>query len=112
MSAFAGKLVEVHAEDMADYIFHRAVTDVKNLLLKDSKNVFVVGRTGSGKTTQCKKLAAAFDMKHISTGELIEKEIKVSCKGFDDWNQREVIDKEITYEYIILNSGCTHLYLY
>ena len=108
MSAFAGKLVEVHAEDMADYIFHRAVTDVKNLLLKDSKNVFVVGRTGSGKTTQCKKLAAAFDMKHISTGELIEKEIKVSCEGFGGWNRREVIDKEITYEYIILNSGCAH----
>ena len=74
--------MSIHAEDIADYIFHRTVTDIKNLVLRNSRNIFVVGRSGSGKTTQCKKLADAFEMKHISTSELIEQEIKVGATRF------------------------------
>lgn len=43
--------------------------------LKDSKVVFVTGGPGSGKTTQAEKMAAEFDLTHLSCDDLIQKDI-------------------------------------
>ncbi|ESO12708.1 hypothetical protein HELRODRAFT_62268 [Helobdella robusta] len=44
--------------------------------LKKSKIYFVIGGPGSGKGTQCQKLAEEFQLTHVSTGDLMRKEIE------------------------------------
>lgn len=44
-------------------------------LYEDHKVVYVLGGPGSGKGTQCSKIAALFGFDHLSVGDLLEKEV-------------------------------------
>ncbi len=43
--------------------------------LKNAKVIFVIGGPGSGKGTQCTKMADRYGFTHISSGELLRKEV-------------------------------------
>lgn len=44
--------------------------------LKHTKVVFVVGGPGSGKGTQCEKIAHKYGYVHLSSGDLLREEVK------------------------------------
>lgn len=44
--------------------------------LKDAKVLFIVGGPGSGKGTQCEKIAREFGYTHLSSGDLLRDEVK------------------------------------
>jgi hypothetical protein len=48
----------------------------KEKKLKDAKILFVVGGPGSGKGTQCAKIAEEYGYTHISSGDLLRDEVK------------------------------------
>jgi adenylate kinase len=55
------------------------------------RNLIIFGAPGAGKGTQSKLVAKKFNLKHISTGDLLRKEIK---KGTDDGIiSKQLIDK-------------------
>lgn len=51
----------------------------KSSNLERPKAIIILGSSGSGKSTQCKKIAANFGFIHISAGDLLRDEI--SKKG-------------------------------
>lgn len=48
---------------------------VRNLQ-RDAVRILVVGRQGSGKGEQCRRLAETFDLDHISTGDLLRAAVR------------------------------------
>lgn len=44
--------------------------------LKQAKVIFIVGGPGSGKGTQCEKIAKEFGYTHLSSGDLLREEVK------------------------------------
>ena len=72
-----GRCVTVSAELSVDLVF----SEVRKHFLKTSliyqKNiVFVLGAPGSGKGTQCSRLALEYNMIHISTGDILREEVR------------------------------------
>jgi hypothetical protein len=45
-------------------------------LISDIQVIFVLGGPGSGKGTQCKRIAEEFDFTHLSTGDLLRAEVE------------------------------------
>lgn len=70
-----GKLVSVNAERSPDKIFKDVAERVDKLILEKCKVLFVVGGPGCGKGTQCEKLAAKYNLTHLSSGDLLRAEV-------------------------------------
>ena len=64
---------------------------VKPKLLYHNNIVFVLGGPGSGKGTQCAKLVEEFQLKHLSTGDLLRAEVE---KGSTIGQQADQLMKE------------------
>lgn len=70
-----GKLVSVNAERSPDQIFKDVMDRVDKLILQSCKVLFVVGGPGCGKGTQCERLAAKYNLTHLSSGDLLRAEV-------------------------------------
>jgi len=70
-----GKLVSVNAERSPDQIFKDVADRVDKLILEKCKVLFVVGGPGCGKGTQCERLAAKYNLTHLSSGDLLRAEV-------------------------------------
>ncbi|KAI8612628.1 adenylate kinase-domain-containing protein [Chytriomyces sp. MP71] len=79
---FRSRLLSVDSTRSVDQVY----SDVKfsllsdHILQPDPKLIFVLGGPGSGKGTQCARLAAEFKLRHLSTGDLLRLEVE---KGSD-----------------------------
>jgi adenylate kinase len=65
----------VSAEGTEDEIFQDVQRAFNQLPLYHDNIVFVLGGPGSGKGTQCVKLAQEFGLIHLSTGDLLREEV-------------------------------------
>jgi len=70
-----GKLVTVNAERSPDQIFKDVADRLDRLILESCKVLFVVGGPGCGKGTQCERLAAKYNLTHLSSGDLLRAEV-------------------------------------
>lgn len=65
-----------------------------------AKVIFVVGGPGSGKGTQCAKLAAEYHFEHLSTGDILREERKKEgtlAKQLDEiMNAGKLVSSELT----------------
>ncbi|KAI0501084.1 UMP-CMP kinase 2 [Dendrobium catenatum] len=65
---------------------------------------FVLGGPGSGKGTQCAKIAETFGFAHLSAGELLRKEISSGCENgemiLDIIKEGNIVPSEITINLI------------
>jgi len=72
--------------------------------IQDSKLPFiwVLGGPGSGKGTQCKKLAAEFGFKHLSTGELLRTEAATGSElgviVAEAMRKGELVDRDVVLD--------------
>ena len=60
---------QVNAERSPDQIFKDVADRVDKLILEKCKVLFVVGGPGCGKGTQCERLAAKYNLTHLSSGQ-------------------------------------------
>jgi len=70
-----GKLNTINAERSPDQIFKDVKDRLDRLMLEDCKVIFVVGGPGCGKGTQCERLAAKYNLTHLSSGDLLRAEV-------------------------------------
>ncbi|KAJ3019364.1 UNVERIFIED_CONTAM: hypothetical protein HDU68_010683, partial [Siphonaria sp. JEL0065] len=70
-------VVEVHTFEPFDRVYQNAVDSIrKEGLFQTQKDlVFVIGGPGSGKGTQCARIAKEFKLTHLSTGDLLRAEV-------------------------------------
>jgi adenylate kinase len=70
------KLFTINANDRRPGTIFVAVEQVMDrITLETSKVIFIIGGPGSGKGTQCEKLASEFQLSHLSSGDLLRKEV-------------------------------------
>jgi len=69
------KLVSVNAERSPDKIFGDVADRLDKLILENCKVLFIVGGPGCGKGTQCERLAAKYNLTHLSSGDLLRAEV-------------------------------------
>ena len=69
------KLIEIDAETSPDAVFAATVEGMRQKIFADVFAMFVVGGPGCGKGTQCDRLKVAFDLTHISSGDLLREEV-------------------------------------
>jgi len=69
------KLVSVNAERSPDAIFKDVADRLDRLILERCKVLFIVGGPGCGKGTQCERLAAKYNLTHLSSGDLLRAEV-------------------------------------
>lgn len=55
--------------------------------LKQAKVIFIVGGPGSGKGTQCEKIAKEFGYTHLSSGDLLREEVKSGSERGQQLNE-------------------------
>jgi len=70
-----GKLASVNAERSPDQIFKDVADRLDRLILENCKVFFIVGGPGCGKGTQCERLAAKYNLTHLSSGDLLRAEV-------------------------------------
>ncbi|KAI9341354.1 adenylate kinase-domain-containing protein [Obelidium mucronatum] len=74
---FGGRVLKIESTGTVDQVY----TDVKTSLIgegivrSDPNIIFVLGGPGSGKGTQCVRLAKEFHLTHLSTGDLLRAEL-------------------------------------
>lgn len=73
--ASLNKLYTINAERSPDEIFADVENALDQMILKDSKVIFVVGGPGCGKGTQCERLLARYNLSHLSSGDLLRAEV-------------------------------------
>ncbi|KAJ3038851.1 hypothetical protein HDV00_000257 [Rhizophlyctis rosea] len=87
-----GKCVKISSEPPIEEVYQNVRQHfVKPEPLYHNNVVFVLGGPGSGKGTQCVKLAEEFHLTHLSSGDLLRAEIE---KGSDIGREAEDIMKE------------------
>ena len=69
------KLYTINAERNPEEIFADVENAIDQMILSDSKVIFVVGGPGCGKGTQCERLLARYDLSHLSSGDLLREEV-------------------------------------
>jgi len=69
------KLYTINAERHPDEIFVDVENALDQMILSDSKVIFVVGGPGCGKGTQCERLLARYNLSHLSSGDLLREEV-------------------------------------
>lgn len=74
----SGILSKIDGMGSADEVFERINLQLNEDLKKRKANVILFGYPGSGRATQAAKLAADFDLTIVSTGELLQNEVKTS----------------------------------
>jgi len=69
------KLYTINAERSPDEIFADVENSLDQMILNDSKVIFIVGGPGCGKGTQCERLLARYNLSHLSSGDLLREEV-------------------------------------
>jgi adenylate kinase len=69
------KLFEIHAEEEANVVFNKSLEAFKKYFLKNLIVIFIIGGPGCGKGTQCERLKEAYQLIHISSGDLLREEV-------------------------------------
>ncbi len=59
-----------------DEVFERLTNKIEEVLSQTLLNVIFLGKPGAGKGTQARRIAKRFNMKYVSTGEMIRREIE------------------------------------
>merc|ERR1719447_347688 len=74
---YAGKdkLFTINAERRPGTVFMDVEEVLDRITLEKSKVLFIIGGPGSGKGTQCEKLAKEFNLTHLSSGDLLRAEV-------------------------------------
>lgn len=73
--ASLNKLATINAERHPDEIFADVENSLDQMILADSKVIFIVGGPGCGKGTQCERLLARYNLSHLSSGDLLREEV-------------------------------------
>ncbi|KAI8922607.1 adenylate kinase-domain-containing protein [Entophlyctis helioformis] len=71
-----GRCIKISSEPPADEVYEEARKHFGEHLLYHPNIVFVLGGPGSGKGTQCERLAKEFKLTHLSTGDLLRAEVE------------------------------------
>merc|ERR1712042_172296 len=69
------KLFKFDTEKRRGTVFVDVEEVMDRITLEKSKVLFIIGGPGSGKGTQCEKLAKEFNLTHLSSGDLLRAEI-------------------------------------
>jgi adenylate kinase family enzyme len=75
-----GQVVKVNSERDVEEVHADVKRAILDKVVSKPKVVFVLGGPGSGKGTQCAKMVTDFHFKHLSTGDLLRKEIEKGGK--------------------------------
>jgi adenylate kinase family enzyme len=71
-----GKCIEISSEQSLENVYSESKACFKLPCRVDHPNmIFVLGSPGSGKRTQCAYIAKEFKFKHISTEDLLRREV-------------------------------------
>ena len=71
-----GKCIKISSETTVDEVYEQTKAHFEPRPLYHKNIVFVLGGPGSGKGTQCERLAKEFKLTHLSTGDLLRKEVE------------------------------------
>ncbi|KAJ3071274.1 hypothetical protein HDU98_005584 [Podochytrium sp. JEL0797] len=79
---FGNRVLTIDSTDSVDTVYSNVRTSMiaEGLIRPDPNLIFVLGGPGSGKGTQCVRLAKDFHLTHLSTGDLLRAELE---KGSD-----------------------------
>ena len=73
-------------------------------IIKQIKNIILLGPPASGKGTQCEYLKEKFNLIHISTGDLLRNEVKLKTnlgiKAFEFMNCGKLVPDELILEMV------------
>ena len=76
------------------------------------KNLLFLGPPGAGKGTQASIISESFDYLHLSTGELLRKEVEqktnLGCKVEEIINRGQLVNDELVLEIVKKNLACSH----
>ncbi|XP_067845748.1 adenylate kinase isoenzyme 5 [Heptranchias perlo] len=72
--------IESDSEDQMDDRFTASEDTKTEESLKKAKIIFVVGGPGSGKGTQCERIAAEFGFTHLSAGDILRNKMAVGAE--------------------------------
>ncbi|KAJ3202892.1 hypothetical protein HDU82_006998 [Entophlyctis luteolus] len=78
LDVFQDRVLRIESTGTIDEVYAQVRSSLlaEGIVKRDPNIIFVLGGPGSGKGTQCAKLAKEFRLKHLSTGDLLRAELE------------------------------------
>lgn len=99
-----GKFYPIHGDGTMDQVKCELRSTIQSLLTKEWHNIVILGAPGSGKGTHSELLAKKFNFVHISTGDLLRKEVQekteLGKKASEFIDKGELVPDEIVIRLI------------